>query len=169
MSEKLKFTYLKCPLNCYTFKVNKIREWVEAECLRKTVLNVFGGPTRLMGCIETSNDLDKQFDTTFHMEALDFISMFISEKAKFDVVLLDPPYSYRKSMEYYNKNSAESNWKKLLDIIPSVLKEDGKVICFGYHASQMGKSRGFEVVDGIVFDHSGAIHSTIACVEKRIK
>jgi hypothetical protein len=164
-----KFSYFKASLNCNTFKVKKIREWVETECLSLHVLNLFGGPTRLLGCIETSNDLQKEYDTTFHMEALECATMFASENAKFDVILLDPPYSYRKSMEYYNKHSAESCWKKLLDIIPKILKPDGKVICFGYHASQMGKLRGFYVDEILVVDHSGAMHSTIACVEKRIK
>jgi hypothetical protein len=163
-----KFSYFKASINCYTFKVPKIKEWLKEHTEGKTVLNLFGGPTRLLGCIETSNDLDRNFDTTFHMDALECIQMFASENAKFDVIVLDPPYSYRKSMEYYNGN-LNSRFKLILDLVPKVLKPNGECIVFGYHASQMGKSRGFYVDEILVVDHSGAMHSTLACVEKRIQ
>ena len=38
--------YIKCPLNRYTFKVKKIRKWVEFVCEGK-VLNLFAGKTKL--------------------------------------------------------------------------------------------------------------------------
>ena len=169
--EIVKFPVIKTNINCYTFKVPKIRQWVEAQCKDKYVLNLFAGYNTLEGCKrEVRNDIDPlNSKAEYHMDALEFVQWCKERFTKFDVIVLDPPYSYRKSMEYYNKHSAESKWKKILDIIPEILAPDGKVICFGYHASQMGKSRGFQVVDGVIWDHSGAIHSTITCVEKRIR
>jgi hypothetical protein len=169
MSETPKFTYFKASINCYTFKVPKIRAWVEAQCKGGHVLNLFAGPTRLDGCNEIDNDVDTSMDTLFHMDALDLLKHLISTKCeKFDVVLLDPPYSYRKSMEFYNGH-LNSKFKQVLDLVPEILAPNGKVICFGYHASQMGKTRGFYVDEILNVDHSGAMHTTIACVEKRIK
>ena len=105
----------------------------------------------------------------YHLDALECLKLCATTKSKgmINVVLLDPPYSYRKSMEYYNGH-LNSKFKQCLDLIPEILSPNGKVITFGYHASQMGKSRGFYLDELLVVDHSGAIHSTLACVEKRI-
>lgn len=39
----MKFTYMKTPLNKYTFKIRKIREWVEG-VVEGRVLNLFAAP-----------------------------------------------------------------------------------------------------------------------------
>jgi 23S rRNA G2069 N7-methylase RlmK/C1962 C5-methylase RlmI len=66
------------------------------------VLNLFAGLTRLMGCIEVTNDIDDVSGTIFQIDALD-CAKYLREKGELsDVILLDPPYSYRKSMELYN-------------------------------------------------------------------
>ena len=53
----MEFTYIKTPLNRYTFSIKPIREWVEKECGGKT-LNLFAGKTKL-NVDEVRNDLDK--------------------------------------------------------------------------------------------------------------
>jgi 23S rRNA G2069 N7-methylase RlmK/C1962 C5-methylase RlmI len=94
------FTYLRQPLNRYTFKAPKTRAWVEEHCKGKYVLNLFAGPTRLKGCIEVANDIDPNVPCTlFSMDALDCAKHLKEKGESFDVILLDPPYSYRKSME----------------------------------------------------------------------
>lgn len=168
LSQQLpKFSYFKASINCYTFKVPKIKKWVENQCKGLKILNLFGGPTRLLGCIEIWNDIDPSMNAELQLDAIQCLNLMIDRKEKFDVVILDPPYSYRKSMEYYHGN-LNSRFKRCLDLIPEILTFNGKVICFGYHASQMGKLRGFYVDEVLVVDHSGAMHSTLACVEKRI-
>ena len=63
--------YMKAPLNKFTFKSKRIKKWVENNC-EGLVLNLYGGPTRL--CVnEVSNDLGTEFDTDYHMDALDFV------------------------------------------------------------------------------------------------
>ena len=177
MTEQPKFFYTKCSINCYTFKVPQIRKWVENQCRDRFTLNLFAGPTRLsIGevekvSLEVTNDLDKEMNTDYHMEALEFLKWWSTQELVllFDAIILDPPYSYRKSMEYYNGNTnKESKFKLCLDLIPDLLAPNGKVITFGYHSSQMGKCRGFKVDEIAIFDHSGAIHSTLATVESRI-
>lgn len=173
-----KFTYLKQGLNRYTFKVPGIREWIENECELKTVLNLFGGPTRLNGCIEISNDLDyetkprhgepvEKIETTYHMDALDCVKMLIGMQRKYQRIILDPPYSYRKSMEMYNGNM-NSRFKQICDLIPELLQPDGKVITFGYHSIVMGEERGFKVIEICLIAHGGAMRSTFATVEEKL-
>lgn len=156
-----KFDYIKCPLNRYTFKVRNIREWVEAECEDK-VLNLFAGKT-MLNIDEVRNDLDTEAEADYHMDALEFVESWEGEK--FNTVLLDPPYSYRKSMEMYGGRKA-SPFRKMKDALVYIIKPQGKIITFGYHSNVMGKGRGFEVEKIALFSHGGAIHDTIASVER---
>jgi hypothetical protein len=52
------------------------------------------------------------------------------------------------------------------DEVVNVLKPNGKVITFGYHSNTMGANRGFKVEKIGLFSHGGAIHDTIASVER---
>ncbi len=163
------FTYLRQPLNRYTFKAPKTRAWVEEHCKGKYVLNLFAGPTRLNGCIEIANDIDPNVPSTlFSMDALDCAKHLREKGELFDVILLDPPYSYRKSMELYNGHK-NSRFKQLLDVLPDILTPPGWVITFGYHSRVMGASRGFRIREICLISHGGAQHDTIAAVEERIQ
>jgi len=157
----MKFDYIKCPLNRWTFKIKNIREWVEKTCEGK-VLNLFAGITKL-NLDETRNDLDETSLAEYHKDALAFVKEWDGEK--FDTILLDPPYSYRKSMEMY-KGIKASPFRQLKDEIPRILKKNGIVITFGYHSNTMGKIREFQVERIGLFSHGGAIHDTIASVER---
>jgi hypothetical protein len=171
------FTYLKQPLNRYTFNAPKIRQWVEYQCKGKTVLNLFAGPTLLNGCTEIRNDLDPAMPALYHMDALELVKQLAQEGEKFDVVLLDPPYAYRKVMEMYkaakdnvavNETKQNSRFKRILDVVPEILADDGKVITFGYHSRSMSGKRGFKIKEICLISHGGAQHDTIATVEERI-
>lgn len=140
-----------------------MREWVESRCLGYT-LNLFCGPTKL-NIHEWRNDLDPEVECQSHMDALECVQN--SGKQLFETILLDPPYSYRKSMEMYGGRKS-STFNQVKDEIPRILKPNGRVITFGYHSISMGKSRGFEVVEIAIFSHGGAIHDTIATVEMKI-
>ena len=160
----MNFDYIKCPLNKYTFKVKNIREWVEKNCEGKT-LNLFAGKT-ILNINEIRNDLDDNAITDYQKDALQFVKEW--NRNKFDTILLDPPYSYRKSMELY-KGIKASPFRQLKDEIPRILNKNGIVITFGYHSNVMGASRGFKVERIALFSHGGAIHDTIASIERFIK
>lgn len=150
----------RCPLHSYTFKVKDIREWVEKHCVGKT-LNLFAGKTKL-NADEIRNDLDTEVEADYHLEALECVKQW--NEPTFDTIILDPPYSYRKSMEYYGDRKA-STFKIVKDYIPSILKNGGRVITFGYHSISMGKTKGFKPIHVAIFSHGGAIHDTIGTVE----
>ena len=157
------FDYFKCPINKHTFKVNDIREWVETVCEGYT-LNLFAGFIKL-NINEFRNDLDKSALADTNKDALKFIYEY--QGKKFDTILLDPPYSFRKSMEFYNGNM-RSPFKALKDNIVPLLNKNGLVITFGYHSNTMGKLRGFVQERIALFSHGGATHDTIASVERFI-
>jgi hypothetical protein len=156
----MKIQHIRTPLNKYTFKNRPMRQWAEENCIGRT-LNLFCGPTKL-NIDELRNDLDPNVDADFHLDALSFV--IDSESKVFDTILLDPPYSYRKSMEMYGGRKS-SAFNQVKDEIPRILKPGGRVITFGYHSVSMGKSRGFEIESIAIFSHGGAIHDTIGTVE----
>lgn len=158
---KICFDYIKCPLNRYTFSVKPVREWVEKNCSGKT-LNLFAGKTKL-NIDELRNDLDVEALAEYRMDALDFVRTW--EGNKFDTIILDPPYAYRKSMEMY-KGIIASPFKQLKDAILQIIILGGKVITFGYQSNSMGINRGFIIERVCLFSHGGAIHDTIASVER---
>jgi len=146
-------------LRKYTFEAPKIKLWVEQNANGKC-LNLFAGKTKL-NLDEVRNDIDIGMLAEYHLDALDFIRQC---KTKFDTIILDPPYSYRKAMEMY-RGHYTSRFKLIADEIPQILKEDGKVISFGYHTTFMGKKRGFQLDKLCVFAHGGAQHATIGIIE----
>ena len=158
------FDYIKCPLNRYTFSIAPIRHWVEDNCKGK-VLNLFAGKTKLY-VDEIRNDLDEEALSDYKLDAVEFLRTWKGEK--FDTVLLDPPYAYRKSMEMY-KGIKCSPFRQLKDEISRILNDNGIVITFGYHSVVMGINRGFKVEKICLFSHGGAIHDTIATIERNLR
>ena len=158
----IKFTHMQTTLNRYTFSNKRIKKWVEDHCERLT-LNLFAGKTKLnLSEVRVDSNLDML--ANYHMDALQFLREY-NYKTRFSTVLLDPPYAYRKSMEMY-EGHVMSPFKQLKDEIPKVLVPGGIVITFGYHSVSMGASRGFEVEEILLISHGGAIHDTIATIER---
>lgn len=157
----VQFEHFRCPLHRYTFSVRPVRLWVERVCEGR-VLNLFAGET-LLNVDETRNDLDPEMPAQYHLDALEMLRNWQGEP--FNTMLLDPPYAYRKSMELY-KGIVCSPFRQLKDAIPQRLAPGGLVITFGYHSVVMGKQRGFDPECVALFSHGGAIHDTIASVER---
>jgi len=154
--------YMKTPLNKYTFSIKPIREWVEKNSKGK-VLNLFAGKTKLK-LDEYRVDADKTMNANWYGDAYEFVKNAIKSGAKFDTIILDPPYAYRKSMEMYNGHKA-SRFNMIKDLIPKILNENGITITFGYHSISMGNKRGFVQKKVLLMSHGGAIHDTIAVIE----
>ena len=151
--------YLKTPLNKYTFSIKPIREWVESNA-DGLCLNLFAGRTKLK-LNEFRVDADRTMVADYYGDALDYVK---SCRKKYDTIILDPPYAYRKSMEMYNGHKA-SRLNQIKDLLPKILKKGGKVITCGYHSVSMGKSRGFTQEKVLLMSHGGAIHDTIFTIE----
>lgn len=148
-------------LRRYTFESPKIKRWVEENSKGKC-LNLFAGKTKL-NINEIRNDIDKTMLAEFHKDAVDFVKEWKGKK--FDTIILDPPYAYRKSMEMYNGNYS-SRFKQLADEITRILKKNGIVISFGYHSTFLGKKRNFKLNKLCIFAHGGSQHCTIGIIEE---
>ena len=157
----VQFEHYRCPLHRYTFSVRTIRNWVEKTCEGR-VLNLFAGRT-LLNLDEIRNDADTEMPAHYHLDALEFLRGRTGEK--FNTILLDPPYAFRKSMELY-KGHVCSPFRQLKDEVPACLHAGGLVITFGYHSVVMGNTRHFKLERLALFSHGGAIHDTIASVER---
>lgn len=161
----MEFTYMKTPLYRMTFNNKRIREWVETNVEGK-VLNLFAGAT-ILDCDEIRNDLREDMPADYHMDALECVRYFTDPNIKFNTVLLDPPYSYRKSMTKY-EGAISSDFNRVKNLIPEILAQNGIVITFGYHSNVMGAGRNFEQEHILLMSHGGAIHDTIAVIERKI-
>ena len=67
----MKFTSLKTPLNKYTFKSSKIKQWVES-VVEGYTLNLFSGLIEL-NCDEIRNDIRKEMNADHNLDALVFL------------------------------------------------------------------------------------------------
>lgn len=118
-----------------------------------------------------TNDLNPEFDTTYHMDALDFLKQINSNSA--DIVLYDPPYSLRQVSESYKgfgiavtQETTQASWRaRHLDEIARILKPGGKAICFGWNSNGVGKKRCMELIELLVVPHGGSKHDTLVTVE----
>ena len=160
VDSSVKLELIRTSLNRQTFKSNAIRNWVESNCTG-LVLNLFAGETEL-SLNEIRNDIDRTASAHHYKDALDFVVEYDGEK--FDTVILDPPYTYRKSMEMYD-GDLNSRFKLIADNLPSIITPSARVISFGYHSTFLGKKRGYELEKMCIFAHGGAQHCTIAIIE----
>lgn len=120
-----------------------------------------------------TNDLNTEYDTDYHMDALDFFKMF--DDNSIDGVLYDPPYSLRQVSECYKNvgipvtmETTQSSWRsKHLNEIARIVKPNGKVICFGWNSNGVGKKRGFEIEEVLLVPHGGSHNDTICTVERK--
>lgn len=155
--------------NSNTFKIKPIKEFVERsikDCL--VIVDPFANSCKY-GII--TNDLNPEYDTDYHMDALDFLKMF--EANSVDCVIYDPPYSLRQVSECYKgvgiavtMETTQSSWRaRHLDEIARILKTGGVCLCFGWNSNGVGKKRGFEMQEILLVAHGGSKNDTICTLE----
>ena len=121
-----------------------------------------------------TNDLDPQYNTTYNLDALDFLKTFADDSV--DLILFDPPFSPRQVSESYKKLNKTVNWQttqssfwgNLKKEMGRVVKKDGIVITCGWSSGGVGKSNGFEIQEILMVAHGGNHNDTIIVVDKKI-
>lgn len=156
-----------------TFKVRCIKQLIDKH-LKAGMLSIdpFANNSRLA---KITNDLNPEFDTDYHLDALDFLKQFESESI--DFVFYDPPYSLRQVSECYKSvgrevtmETTQSNWRtKHINEIARILKPDGIVMCFGWNSSGVGIERGMKMIEILLVSHGGSHNDTICTVEKKVR
>ena len=156
--------------NKNTFDIKPIKEIIE-RYYHENSIDPFANKNKIASI---TNDLDKQYGTTFNMDALDFLVGFMPESI--DLVLYDPPYSPRQISECYKKlgktvnmqTTQSSYWSKQKKEIARIVKKDGVVITCGWNSGGIGKTNGFEIVEILLVAHGGWHNDTIVTVEKKV-
>ena len=156
--------------NKNTFSIKPIKQLLieEVDRTNKIWLDPFAN-TNKWGTI--TNDLNPEYDTDWHEDALDFLKQF--RNASVDGVLFDPPFSGRQISECYkgfgyevtNKTTQASFWGNLKKEIARIVKPNGKVISFGWNSGGIGKTNGFTITRILLVAHGGWHNDTICTVE----
>lgn len=157
--------------NSNTFKIKPIKELID-KYTYGLVIDPFANKNKLANI---TNDLDDQYDTDYHMDALDFLKKFDDNSV--DCVLYDPPYSVRQVSEVYRKlghsvnmeTTQASYWSKQKKEIGRIVNRNGIVISCGWNSGGIGKKYGFEILEILLVPHGGAHNDTIVTVERKIK
>ena len=119
-----------------------------------------------------TNDLNSEFDTDYHLDALDFLKLFDDHSV--DVILYDPPYSPRQVSECYKELNRTVNmqttqatyWSNQKKEISRLVKPNGIVITCSWNSNGIGKSYGFELIEVLLVAHGGWHNDTIVTVER---
>lgn len=154
--------------NKNTFDIKPIRDLITEELTDGLWIDPFANQNKFAA---VTNDLSLEFDTDYHLDALDFIKMFDSNSV--DGVLYDPPYSPRQVSECYNNvgynvtwdTTKASFWGNHKREISRVVKIGGKVITFGWNSGGIGYKYGFEIKRILLVPHGGWHNDTICTVE----
>lgn len=155
--------------NKNTFEIKPIKELLEDEVdLSQLWIDPFANRNKIANI---TNDLNTEYETDYHLDALEFLKMFDDESV--DGVLYDPPYSPRQVSECYNHvgysvtwdTTKASFWGNHKREISRIVKIGGKVITFGWNSGGIGYKYGFEIQRILLVPHGGWHNDTICTVE----
>lgn len=161
--ENIKFEYMYQPPKKFTFEQPKLRKWVERNCQGK-VLNLFAGKTKL-NIDEFRVDSNKDMKADWYGDALEFLK---TTDMKFDTIILDPPYSFRKSYEKYQGHYIGSKYTIIKKAVIRVLNDRARVITFGFNSQGMSRRLGFKKIGILLVCHNGDHNDTICLVEAKL-
>jgi len=158
--------------NSKTFNIKCIAELIK-KYLKEDMFSIdpFANSSKMA---KVTNDLNKEYNTDYNLDAVDFLKMFQDESV--DFVFYDPPYSLRQVSECYKnvgvkvtQETTQSSWRtKHINEIARVLKPNGIVISFGWNSSGVGKKRGMDLIEILLVAHGGSHNDTICTVEVKI-
>lgn len=127
------------------------------------------------GTTYISNDLDTQYDTTYHLDALDFLRQF--KDGSVDMVLFDPPYSPRQTSECYKKlgrtvttqDTSSKPFAEFKKEIARILRIGGICISCMWNTNGIGKGLGMEQIEILLVAHGGMHNDTLCVVDRKNK
>lgn len=161
--------------NGKTFTIKPIRQLIEREIVKlpcnKVVVDPFANGSTY-GNI--TNDLNPEYNTNYHMDALAFLRLLESESA--DMILYDPPYSITQASQLYKsygKEKLEINvgnmkyWAECKNEMARICKRGGKVLCCGWNTNGLGKNRNFVMEEVLIVSHGGSKNDTLVTLERK--
>lgn len=157
--------------NKNTFDIKAINNLIQKWKPKGIIVDPFANKNKIA---TITNDLDPQYNTDYHMDALDFLKTLKDNSV--DMVLYDPPFSARQTVECYKKfdktvnmqTTQSSYWSNQKKEISRILKKDGVVISCCWNSGGIGKKYGFEIQEILLVAHGGWHNDTICTVEKKV-
>lgn len=155
--------------NRNTFDIPPIRELLKEEVdISQFWIDPFANRNRYA---DITNDLNPEFDTDYHLDALDFLKMF-GDNSVYGV-LYDPPFSPRQIAECYKSvgravttdTTQNSFWRMHKQEISRIVVPGGKVITCGWNSGGIGSKYGFEIQRILLVPHGSWHNDTIVTVE----
>lgn len=155
--------------NKNTFDIKPIMELIQRETASGGVwIDPFANKNKMASI---TNDLNPEFDTDYHLDALDFLKMFDDNSV--DGILYDPPFSPRQVAECYHgfgievtsKTTRDTFWSHQKEQISRITRIGGKALSFGWNSGGIGKKYGFEIKEILLVAHGGCHNDTICTVE----
>lgn len=167
--------------NGQTFTIRPIRNVVRDACLEArakrgedaVIVDPFAREAKF-GTL--TNDLNPEYSTDCHMDALAFLKTCLTGEA--DVVLYDPPYSITQAAQLYKsygKEKLEINvanmayWARCKDECARILRRGGVAVSCGWNSNGLGKGRGFRLEKVLLVAHGGSKNDTIVTVERKVR
>lgn len=155
----------------HTFSIPPIKDLLDRYWIKGVSIDPFANTSTLASI---TNDLDPSFNTNYHLDALDFLTMFGADSV--DVVLYDPPYSPRQVSESYRKlgctvnmeTTQASYWRRHKEQISRIVRPGGIVISCGWNSGGIGMKYGFKALHIRLVAHGGSHNDTIVVVERRL-
>lgn len=123
-----------------------------------------------------TNDLNPEYNTQHHMDAVKYAEMLVGGGVKADVILFDPPYSPRQISECYKmigrpvtmKDTQSASFKKAIrDALDKIASPCTTVISFGWNSMGFGLNRGYEPQHLRIVTHGGDHNDTLCFVETK--
>ena len=154
--------------NKNTFNIPPIRQLIDEELTVGTWIDPYANTNRIA---DITNDLNPEFDTDYHLDALEFLKSF--DDGSVDGVLFDPPYSPRQVAECYHdfgynvtgETTSAAFWSNQKEQISRIVKSGGKVISFGWNSGGIGVTYGFDITRILLVAHGSQHNDTICTVE----
>ena len=152
-----------------TFDIKPIKELIQRETASGGLwIDPFANKSKIA---TITNDINPEFDTDYHLDALDFLKQF--DDSSVDGILYDPPFSLRQVAECYhhfgievtNETTRDTFWSNQKAQISRIVKIGGRAISFGWNSGGVGKKYGFEIKKILLVAHGGWHNDTICTVE----
>jgi hypothetical protein len=155
--------------NSNTFDIEPIRQLIQRYA-NGVIVDPFANNNKLA---TITNDLNPAYDTTYHLDATEFLKMLDTNSA--DTMLYDPPYSPRQVAECYKqfgctvnmKTTQASYWSNQKKEISRIVKVGGYCITCSWNSGGIGQKYGFEIVEILLVAHGGWHNDTIVTVERK--
>lgn len=156
-----------------TYKIKPIKELIEKYIKELPNDAVILNPFANSSTYGITNDIDPEFNTDYHMDAIDFLKKF--DDNSIDMVLYDPPWTVRAISECYKKlnmtvnmeTTQASYWTKQKKEIARIVKPNGIVITTCYNSGGIGKKNGFNIEEILLVPHGGPHNDTILVVDRK--